>query len=203
MMNLLSKAKLELAPLPYEQNELEPYISSKTISFHYGKHHRAYVDKANDALAGSAFESMTIEEILKRTSGVYSETAIFNNVAQAYNHDFFWKSMKHGGGGEPSGKIADLINISFGDFSKFRQEFSSAAGTLFGSGWVWLALDGERLRILKTPNAENPVSMGLAPVLPIDLWEHAYYLDFQNRRPDFIAAYLDYLVNWDFAAQNI
>lgn len=202
-MNLLSKVELKLEPLPYGEGDLEPYISAKTISFHYGKHHKAYIDKANAALKGTVFESLTIEEIMNRTSGVYTEANIFNNVAQAYNHDFFWKCMKHGGGGEPSGKLAEMIKTSFGGHQEFHTQFSHAAASLFGSGWVWLVRDGDKLRIIKTSNAENPVPMGLKPLLTLDVWEHAYYLDYQNRRPDFIMAFLDYLVNWDFVAENL
>ena len=202
-MNLLSKAKLELAPLPYGEGDLEPYISARTIGFHYGKHHKAYIDKANAALEGTIYESMTVEEIMKRTVDIHTEAAIFNNVAQAFNHDFFWRSMRPEGGGEPSGIVADMIDLSFGEYSKFREEFALAATTLFGSGWVWLVLDGERLRILKTGNADNPVTTGYKPLLTLDVWEHAYYLDFQNRRPDYVAAFLDYILNWDFVAENL
>ncbi|OKH41023.1 superoxide dismutase [[Phormidium ambiguum] IAM M-71] len=187
--------------LPYADNALEPYMSANTFSFHYGKHHAAYVTNLNKLIEGTELADKPLEEIVV-TSFKEGKTPIFNNAGQVWNHNFFWQSMKPGGGGTPSGALADKINADFGSFDKFKEEFKNAAATQFGSGWAWLVVDNGTLKVTKTPNAENPVVHGQTPLLTLDVWEHAYYLDYQNKRPDFIATFLDNLVNWDFAAEN-
>ena len=189
--------------LPWSDDALDPYISAKTISFHYGKHHAAYVTKLNAAVEGTSLAEKSLEEIIRETAGDSSKKGIFNNAAQTWNHTFFWNSMKPGGGGEPTGELKSKIEASFGSFAKFKEEFSNSAATLFGSGWVWLVDNGGKLEITQTTGAETPISGSSTPLLTLDVWEHAYYLDHQNRRPDFIAAFLDNLVNWDFAAKNL
>lgn len=189
--------------LPYAANALEPYISARTISFHYGKHHRGYAEKLTELVKGTDCEGKSLEEIILDTGSKSNSAAIYNNAAQVWNHDFFWRSMKPGGGGKPSGKLAELINASFGSFESFKKEFTEAASSQFGSGWAWLVKDGGKLRVVKTPNADTPLAHGLRPLLVIDVWEHAYYLDYQNRRKDFIAAFLEHLANWDFAAARL
>ena len=192
-----------LPDLPWSADALEPHISAKTLSFHHGKHHNAYVTKLNAAIEGSPLAEQSLEEIIKETAGDGSRKGIFNNAAQVWNHTFFWNSMKPNGGGKPSGALLDKINASFGSFEKFTEEFSNQAATLFGSGWLWLVRSGDKLELVQTVNAGNPLTEGKVPLLTLDVWEHAYYLDYQNRRPDFIKAFLDKLVNWDFAAQNL
>jgi Fe-Mn family superoxide dismutase len=192
----------ELPALPWSSDALEPHVSAKTIGFHHGKHHATYVNKLNELVEGTAFAEKSLEEIIKETAGDVSKAGIFNNAAQAWNHDFFWKSMTAGGGGEPGGALMDAIVKSFGSFEKFREEFTTKAVTVFGSGWAWLASDGGKLGIIQTPGAGNPMSEGKTPLLTIDVWEHAYYLDYQNRRPDFVGAFINNLVNWRFAEEN-
>jgi Fe-Mn family superoxide dismutase len=193
----------ELPALPWASDTLEPHVSAKTIGFHHGKHHATYINKLNELVEGSALAEKSLEEIIKETGGDASKTGIFNNAAQAWNHDFFWKSMTAGGGGEPGGALMDAITKSFGSFEKFREELVTKAVTLFGSGWVWLVSDGGKLEIVQTPGAGNPMTEGKRPLLTIDVWEHAYYLDYQNRRPDFVAAFIDNLANWRFAEENL
>jgi superoxide dismutase, Fe-Mn family len=180
-----------LPALPYANNALEPHISEKTIEFHYGKHHQAYVNKLNDLIKGSKFEKSSLEDII-----LNSEGAIFNNAAQIWNHTFYWSCLSPVGGGTPKGKILDAINENFGSFEKFKEEFSNAAATLFGSGWAWLSIDKDgKLIISQESNAGNPLTKGLKPLLTCDVWEHAYYIDYQNRRPDYIKTFWD-LVDW-------
>jgi Fe-Mn family superoxide dismutase len=193
----------ELPPLPYPDTALEPYYSAKTFSFHYGKHHKAYVDNLNKLLPGSPYENMSLEQIIRATAGDQTRAGFFNNAAQVWNHTFFWNSMKPGGGGRPAGALAERIDASFGGYDKFVEQFKAAAVGRFGSGWAWLISDMGELKIISTPNAENPMSLGKVALLTVDVWEHAYYLDYQNRRPDFVQAFLDHLVNWDFAGQNL
>jgi Fe-Mn family superoxide dismutase len=192
----------ELPLLPWADNALEPTISAKTISFHYGKHHKAYVDNLNKMVAGTDLESKSLEDIIKATANDTSKTGVFNNAAQVWNHTFFWHCMKPGGG-KPSGKIAERIEETFGTYEKFAEQFKAAAVGRFGSGWAWLIDDGGTLKIISTPNADNPLAHGQKALLTVDVWEHAYYLDFQNRRPDFVQAFLDHLVNWEFVAKNL
>jgi len=189
----------ELPALPYPADALKPYMSAETFSFHHGKHHAAYVANLNKLIEGTDLANKSLEEIIKATFGDPNKAGIFNNAAQVWNHTFFWESMKPGGGGAPTGPIADKINADFGGYDKFAEAFKTAAATQFGSGWAWLVLDNGTLKVTKTPNAENPLVYGQTPLLTLDVWEHAYYLDYQNRRPDFINAYLEHLVNWDAA----
>jgi superoxide dismutase, Fe-Mn family len=193
----------EQPALPYEVNALEPHMTAKTFEFHYGKHHAAYVTNLNNLTKDTPMANMSLAEIIKTTFGDASKAGIFNNAAQVWNHTFFWNSMKPNGGGAPTGELAAKINASFGSFDKFKEEFKAAATTQFGSGWAWLIKDGDGLKITKTGNAENPIAHGQTPLITLDVWEHAYYIDFQNRRPDFISTYLDHLVNWEFAAANL
>ena len=191
-----------LPDLPYAQDALAPHISAETLSFHHGKHHKAYVDKANDAVKGTDLESLSLEELIKK-SWADKNMGVFNNAAQIWNHTFYWHSMKPNGGGKPTGAIADAIDKSFGSYDKFAEEFKAAGAGQFGSGWAWLVKNGDKLEVRKTLNAENPITDGVTPLLTMDVWEHAYYLDFQNRRPDYISTFLNELVNWDFANQNL
>ena len=192
-----------LPALPWSEDALDPYISAKTLSFHHGKHHAAYVAKLNDAIEGTPLAEKSLEEIIKVTAGDAAKKGIFNNAAQIWNHTFFWNSMKPGGGGEPTGDLAVKIDASFGSYAEFKKQFSNAALTLFGSGWTWLVDNGGKLEIVQTFNADTPITGNAKPLVTLDVWEHAYYIDHQNRRPDFIAAFLDHLVNWDFAAKNL
>jgi len=189
---------ITLPGLPYDKNALEPYISAKTLEFHYGKHHNAYVVNTNKLIQGTDLENKDLETIVKKTAGDASKTGIFNNAAQVWNHSFYWKCMKPGGGGKPTGSIAKKIDAAFGSYEKFVEEFKSAGATQFGSGWAWLVLKENKLQVMKTANADTPIAQGIKPLLTADVWEHAYYLDYQNRRPDYLSAFLDKLINWDF-----
>ncbi len=192
-----------LPDLPYAQNALEPYISANTMSFHHGKHHNAYVVNLNNLVKDGEMASLSLEDIIKKTAGDSSKAGIFNNAAQIWNHTFFWNSMKPQGGGKPTGKIAEKIEKDLDGYDAFKEAFKQAAATQFGSGWAWLVLDKGTLKVTKTGNAELPMTQGQTALLTLDVWEHAYYLDYQNRRPDFITTYLDSLVNWDFANANL
>ncbi|HMB75212.1 MAG TPA: superoxide dismutase [Kiloniellaceae bacterium] len=193
----------ELPALPYAADALEPHYSANTISFHHGKHHQAYVTKLNELVPGTAHENSSLEEIIKAMAGDAGQAAVFNNAAQIWNHTFFWNSMKPGGGGAAGGALGDAIARDFGSQDGFAEAFTAAAVGRFGSGWAWLVADGDSLKVVNTLNAETPITQGLTPLITIDVWEHAYYLDYQNRRPDFVKAFLTHLVNWDFAAQNL
>jgi Fe-Mn family superoxide dismutase len=194
----------ELPALPYAPNALEPHMSARTFEFHYGKHHKAYVDTLNTLIVGTPFEKSTdLVEIIKATHGDDKNAKIYNNAAQVWNHTFFWNSMKPKGGGEPAGDLAKLITSSFGDLATFKTKFKEAAMTQFGSGWAWLVSKDGKLEIVKTANAVTPVATGQKAILTCDVWEHAYYLDYQNRRADMVQTFLDHLVNWDFAAKNL
>jgi Fe-Mn family superoxide dismutase len=193
----------ELPVLPFAEDALEPYYSARTLSFHHGKHHKAYVDNLNKLIAGTELENKTLEEIILIAAGDPAKSGMFNNSAQVWNHTFFWHCMKPGGGGKPSGDLAARIDAAFGSYEKFAEQFKAAAVGRFGSGWGWLVLDGGELKIVSTPNAETPLAKGQKALLTVDVWEHAYYLDYQNRRPDFIQAFLDHLVDWDFVAGNL
>ena len=193
---------LELPPLPWPENALEPHISARTMSFHHGKHHKAYVDNLNGLIKDSPLAGSSLEDIVRLTAGDETKAGVFNNAAQVWNHTFFWNSMKPGGG-KPSKAMAERIEKDFGSLDKFREQFRQAGTTQFGSGWAWLVNEGRQLKVTKTPNAVNPLVQGQIPLLTCDVWEHAYYLDYQNRRPDFIQAFLDHLANWDFAENNL
>ncbi|PSR18435.1 superoxide dismutase [Fe] [filamentous cyanobacterium CCP3] len=193
----------ELPPLPYAYDALDPYISKSTLEFHHDKHHAAYVSKYNDGVKGTNYDGKPIEEVIKAIAGDSSKQALFNNGAQAWNHTFYWNSMKPGGGGSPSGDLASKIDADFGSFDKFAEEFKTAGAAQFGSGWAWLVLDNGTLKVTKTANADNPLPTNQVPLLTMDVWEHAYYLDYQNKRPDYIDTFLKNVVNWDFAASNL
>lgn len=192
-----------LSPLPYAENALEPVITAQTLSFHYGKHHKGYIDNLNKLIAGTEYADLTLEKIVTSTAAKPERTAIFNNAAQAWNHTFYWNSMKPNGGGEPPTALKQKIEAAFGSVEACKKELASAAVAQFGSGWAWLVLDGGVLKVVKTANADIPMTLGFTPLLTIDVWEHAYYLDYQNRRVDYVNAVLDKLINWEFALQNI
>ena len=186
-----------LPPLPYDKNALEPHISAETLEFHYGKHHQTYVTNLNNLIAGTEFENLSLEEIVKKATG-----GIFNNAAQVWNHTFYWHSLSPNGGGEPTGALAEAINKAFGSFEKFKEDFSKTAITTFGSGWAWLVKNADgSLALVSTGNAATPLTAGQTPLLTIDVWEHAYYIDYRNLRPKYVEAFWN-LVNWDFAANN-
>ena len=193
----------QLPPLPYAKDALAPQMSAETLELHHGKHHKAYVDKLNELVAGTPFENQSLEEIIRATAKDTAKTPIFNNAAQAWNHDFFWHSMKPKGGGKPEGDLLARFDKDLGGIDKFREAFKEAAVGQFGSGWAWLILDGDKLKIIKTSNADDPIAHNQIPLLACDVWEHAYYVDYKNKRPDFVTAFLDHLVNWDFIAQNL
>ena len=195
--------KIELPPLPYGDSDLAPHISANTLSFHYAKHHKTYDDKATDMVKGTEFADAELEDIVKATHGKADQKALFNNAAQAWNHDFYWQSLSPTGGGEPPEALARRISADFGSVGAFRKQWADAATNHFGSGWAWLVLDGGKLKIVTTKNAENPLTQGQQPLLTIDLWEHAYYLDYQYRRADYVDAVLDERINWAFAARNL
>ncbi len=192
-----------LPPLPFAEGALAPVISANTLGFHHGKHHKAYVDNLNNLVKGTEFESATLEKIIKDTAGKADKAGMFNNAAQVWNHTFYWNCLKPNGGGKPSGKIADMIESDLGGYDKFKTDFAQTCVTQFGSGWGWLVAEGGKLKLSKTPNAETPLTKGQTALLTIDVWEHAYYLDYQNRRPDHVNAVIDKLLNWDFAAKNL
>lgn len=213
-------AKFELNPPPYPMNALEPHMSRTTFEYHWGKHHRAYVDNLNKQIVGTELDELTLEDIILITYNKGNLLPPFNNAAQAWNHQFFWESMKPGGGGEPSGELLKLINRDFGSFEVFVEEFKAAAATQFGSGWAWLAYKANRLDVgnasnphpsdedkklvvVKTPNAVNPLVWDYSPLLTIDVWEHAYYLDFRNRRPDYISIFMEKLVSWEAVSSRL
>lgn len=193
----------ELPPLPYPKNALDPHISERTMDFHYGRHHQAYVTNLNNLVKGSPLEQQSLEGIIKATVRDSSKTGVFNNAAQVWNHTFFWNSMKPRGGGAPAGNLAQAITRDCGGLDKLKEVFKTTAVGQFGSGWAWLIADKGQLKVVATANAGTPLTDGVTPLLTCDVWEHAYYLDYQNRRPDFVQTYLDHLVNWDFAAQNL
>lgn len=195
---------ITIPELPFTKDALEPYISSRTLDFHYGKHHNAYVVNTNKLLENHALKDKTLEEIIESTAGDSSQAGLFNNAAQVWNHTFYWSSIKPKGGGQPTGKIADRINKDLGGYDKFVASFQTAGVGQFGSGWAWLVVNKNgKLEVIKTANADTPLARGLKPVLTLDVWEHAYYLDYQNRRPDYVKSFMENLLNWDFANSNI
>jgi superoxide dismutase, Fe-Mn family len=198
-----TSSPLSLPALPWAENALEPVISAKTISFHYGKHHKTYVENANKLIVGTELADLPLDQIVRAAVGKADRVGIFNNAAQAWNHDFYWKSLKPKGGGEPPSALKAKMDSAFGGVDACKKELANAAVQQFGSGWAWLVLDGDKLKVIKTGNAETPIAQSLKPLLTIDVWEHAYYLDYQNKRVDYVNALIDKLANWEFAAQNL
>jgi len=198
-MNAKVSGPFTLPPLPWDEAALDPVISARTMSFHYGKHHKTYVDKLNELSAGTKYAEMPLERVVKESAKDDSARKIFNNAAQVWNHTFFWNSMKPRGGGKPTGELAAAIDASFGSYDDFKKRFAQTAVDQFGSGWAWLVVKDGKLAFTSTSNAATPITEGITPLLTIDVWEHAYYLDYQNKRPDFANAVIDKLVNWDFA----
>jgi len=194
---------IQLPELPYPKDALEPHISARTLEFHHDKHHAAYVTNGNKLIAGTEFDTADIEDIIKKTAGDASKAGIFNNCAQAWNHAFYWNCMKPDGGGQPSGKIADAIKSDLGGYDKFVEGLKTAGATQFGSGWAWLVVNGGKLEIVKTLNADTPLAHGMKPLLTVDVWEHAYYLDYQNRRPDYLSVFVEKLINWDWVNSQL
>ena len=198
-----ASAPIVLPPLPYADNALAPVISANTIGFHYGRHHRGYLDNLNKLIGGTAFADMPLEKIVAATAGKADQTAIFNNAAQTWNHTFYWQSLRPGGGSEPPAALKQRIEAAFGSVDACRKELSAAAVGQFASGWAWLVADRGTQKVVRTGNADTPLTSGLTPLLTIDVWEHAYYLDYQNRRADYVNAVIDKLLNWEFAAKNL
>lgn len=194
---------ISLPELPFAKDALAPVISANTLDFHHGKHHKAYVDNLNKLIAGTDMEGQSLEDIIKNAAKNSAKAGIFNNAAQVWNHSFYWQCLKKDGGGAPTGKVAEKINATWGSYDKFVEELKNAGATQFGSGWAWLVLDGNQLKITKTANADTPLAHGQKALLTIDVWEHAYYLDYQNRRPDYLAAVIQNLINWDFVNSNL
>jgi Fe-Mn family superoxide dismutase len=192
-----------LPTLPYADTALAPVISANTIGFHYGKHHKTYVDNLNNLVKGTDLEGQSLEAIVAATAGKADKAGVFNNAAQVWNHTFYWNCLRANGGGAPPAKLAQMIDAGFGSFDNFKKEFAQACVTQFGSGWGWLVADGGTLKVVKTANAEVPFTKGLKPLLTVDVWEHAYYLDYQNRRADYVNAVIDKLLNWQFAEENL
>jgi len=194
---------ITLPQLPYPHEALEPHISRTTLEIHHGKHHRAYVEKVNILAKDVPLDDQSLEGIIKQTVGEDRHRALFNNAAQAWNHAFYWRSLAPNGGGAPDGEIGKRIDADFGDYDTFAKQFTAAAIGQFGSGWAWLVLDGDKLKVTTTANADTPLAHGQTPLLVVDVWEHAYYLDYQNRRADYAAVVVEHLLNWDFANQNL
>ena len=194
---------ISLPELPYARNALAPHISEETLNFHYGKHHNTYVTNLNNLIAGTELAGQSLEQIIKATAGQSDKAGIFNNAAQVWNHMFYWLSLNPKGGGEPPAVLKQKIDAAFGSVDACKKELATAAVTQFGSGWAWLVLDGDKVSIAKTSNADSPLTKNIRPLLTIDVWEHAYYLDYQNRRPDYVNTILEKLINWDFAAANL
>jgi Fe-Mn family superoxide dismutase len=193
----------ELPPLPYAATALQPHVSEQTLNFHHGKHHKAYVETLNKLVQDSPKAKLSLDALVMEVAKDAEQAALFNNAGQHWNHSFFWRCMKPHGGGKPSGTVAAAIDQSFGDLDRFKAQFKEAAVTEFGSGWAWLVAEKGQLKIVKTANADLPLVHGQKALLTCDVWEHAYYLDYQNRRPDFVQAFLDHLVNWEFVAENL
>lgn len=198
-----STPPFQLPPLPFDSKELEPHISEKTLSFHHDKHHRKYVTTTNELIKGTQYEKSTLEQIIKGTAGNPDQQKLFNNAAQAWNHWFYWNCLSPKGGGTPKGKMLETLNSSFGNYDNFMKELISTSVAQFGSGYGWVVMDNGKLKIMKTSNADNPIAHNLKPVFGIDVWEHAYYLDYQNRREDHVLAIVNNLANWDFAEYNL
>ncbi|MFZ6799531.1 superoxide dismutase [Undibacterium sp. Di24W] len=200
---VMAATPLVLPALPYADNALDPVISANTIGFHYGKHHKAYFDNLNKLIAGSELAEQPLSKIVTASANQADKVAIFNNAAQAWNHSFYWQSLKPQGGGMPPNALKQKIEASFGSVEACKKELASAATSQFGSGWAWLVAEGDQLKVIKTGNADTPLTKGMKPLLTIDVWEHAYYIDYQNRRADYVNAVIDKLLNWEFAASNL
>lgn len=192
----------KLPELPYDAKALEPHISARTLEYHHGKHHQSYVDSLNEIIDGKPYARMNLYDIV-REAGASNDADLFNNAAQSWNHDFLWKSMSPDGGGEPEGKLAELVDAAFGGADGFRQAFKDAATGEFGSGWAWLTLENGKLSVGSTTDAQTPIVRGVRPLLTLDVWEHAYYLDYQNERDRYVDAFLEHLINWEFARSNL
>jgi len=190
---------IKLPDLPYKMDALSPHISKETLEYHYGKHHNAYVDKLNAAIAGGKYEKLSLDDIVRESKG---EAKVFNNAAQTWNHTFYWNCLSPNGGGEPGGAIADAIKASFGSFGTFKEQFSDKSATLFGSGWTWVVKEGDKLSIVQTKDADNPMTDGKTPILTCDVWEHAYYIDYRNARPKYVEAFWN-VINWEFMEKNL
>lgn len=195
--------QITLPQLPYPYDALEPHISRITLEVHHGKHHRAYVEKVKTLAREVRLADQPLERIIQQTAGQDGHRALFNNAAQAWNHAFYWRSLRPGGGGEPQGELAERVQTDLGGYGRFVEQLAAAATGQFGSGWAWLVLDGNELKVTQTANADTPLAHGQTPLLTIDVWEHAYYLDYQNRRADYAAAVIEHLINWDFANRNL
>jgi Fe-Mn family superoxide dismutase len=194
--------RFKLTDLPYDRDALEPHVSATTLDYHYGKHHKGYVEKLNENIAGTGYEDMSLEEVI-RASFAKKDTAVYNNASQAWNHTFLWDSMKPNGAGRPTGTVARMIDDRFGSLDAFHGQFKESAVAQFGSGWTWLVADGDSLAIVSTPDADSPLTTDGTPLLTLDVWEHAYYLDYQNAREKYVQAFLEKLINWDFAQANL
>jgi superoxide dismutase, Fe-Mn family len=194
---------ITLPQLPYPYDALEPHISRTTLEIHHGKHHRAYVERVKTLAREVHLADQPLERIIQQTAGQDRHRALFNNAAQAWNHAFYWRSLWPGGGGEPQGELAKRMRTDLGGYGPFVEQLAAAATGQFGSGWAWLVLDGNKLKVTQTANADTPLAHGQTPLLTIDVWEHAYYLDYQNRRADYAAAVIKHLINWDFASRNL
>ncbi|MDE0798762.1 MAG: superoxide dismutase [Nitrosomonadaceae bacterium] len=199
----MSNTPHTLPPLPYAEDALDPVISARTVGIHYGKHHKTYVNNLNNLIADTELADLSLQEIITKTAGQASKAGIFNNSAQIWNHTFYWNSLSQKGGGEPPLILKQKIESSFGDLDSCKKELATAAMTQFGSGWAWLVMNGDKLEVAKTANAESPLSMGVKPLLVIDVWEHAYYLDYENRRIEYVNAVIEKLINWGFAEDNL
>lgn len=199
----MSNTPHTLPPLPYAENALDPVISARTIGIHYGKHHKTYVDNLNKLITDTELAGLTLQEIISKTASQANKAGIFNNAAQIWNHTFYWNSLSQEGGGEPPLILKQKIENSFGDLDSCKKELATAAMTQFGSGWAWLVMNDDKLEVTKTANAESPLSKGIKPLLVIDVWEHAYYLDYENRRVDYVNAVIEKLINWGFAEDNL
>ncbi len=202
-MNTPNSSSIALPPLPYAADALAPYISAQTLAFHHGKHHNAYVSKLNELIKGTPYESLDLDSIIRQTAGGKGPTGVFNNAAQAWNHAFYWKSLRPKGGGKPGGRILARIEKSYLTFEAFKEKLMAVSLAHFGSGWSWVVESPAGVEIVSTANADSPFAQGRKPLLTIDLWEHAYYLDYQNLRKSYLDAVLDHLINWDFAEENL
>ena len=203
LMATSASVVLSLPPLPYADNALEPVISARTLSFHHGKHHRTYVENTNKLIAGTELADLPLDQIVTATAGKAERANIFNNAAQAWNHSFYWRCLKSKGGGEPPTALKQKMEEAFGSVDACKNELANNAIAQFGSGWAWLVLEGSKLKVVKTANADTPLTQGLKPLLTVDVWEHAYYLDYQNKRADHVHAVIEKLTNWEFAAENL